>query len=102
MFENRALRQTFGAHKKEVTRDWRKLHNEELRALYRSPNILRGDQIRKDEMGRSDVNIPLGVHTCRWQYNIKVYLQVVGWDTCPRIKYRRWALVKAVMNLRVP
>jgi hypothetical protein len=25
----------------ELTRDWRKLHNEELRNLYSSPNIIR-------------------------------------------------------------
>jgi hypothetical protein len=41
MFENRAQRKTFGVIKKEVTRELRKQHNEELRALYRSANILR-------------------------------------------------------------
>jgi hypothetical protein len=30
----------------EVTRDWRKLHNEELRNLY-------NDQVKEDEMGRA-------------------------------------------------
>jgi hypothetical protein len=28
----------FGLKRDEVTRDWRKLHNEELRNLYSSPN----------------------------------------------------------------
>jgi hypothetical protein len=39
--ENRVLRRTFGPKREEVTRDWRKLHNEELRNLYSSPNIMR-------------------------------------------------------------
>jgi len=31
VFENRVLREIFGAKRKEVTGEWRKLHNEELR-----------------------------------------------------------------------
>ena len=41
LFENRALRRIFGAKSNEVTREWRKLHNEELNDLYFSPNIVR-------------------------------------------------------------
>jgi hypothetical protein len=41
MFENRALRRTFGPKRDEVTGDWRKLHNEELHNLYPSPNMIR-------------------------------------------------------------
>ena len=41
MFENRVLRRIFGSRGDEVTRDWRKLHNEELNDLYCSPNIVR-------------------------------------------------------------
>ena len=40
MFENRLLRRTFGPKRDEVTGEWRKLHNEELRDLYCSPNIV--------------------------------------------------------------
>jgi hypothetical protein len=40
MFENVALRRIFGPMKDEVTRDWRKLHNEELYNLYSSPSII--------------------------------------------------------------
>jgi hypothetical protein len=36
--ENRVLR-TFGPKREDVTRDWRKLHYEELHNLYSSPNI---------------------------------------------------------------
>jgi hypothetical protein len=34
MFENRVLRRMLGWKRDEVTGDWRKLHNEELRDLY--------------------------------------------------------------------
>jgi len=40
VFENRALRRIFGPKRDEVTREWRKLHNEELNDLYSSPNIV--------------------------------------------------------------
>ena len=41
MFENRVLRRIFGPKTNKVTREWRKLHNEELNNLYTSPNIFR-------------------------------------------------------------
>ena len=41
MYENRVLRKIFGPNRDEVTREWRKLHDEELNDLYASPNIVR-------------------------------------------------------------
>jgi len=35
------LRRIFGPRRDEVTREWRKLHNEELNDLYSLPNIVR-------------------------------------------------------------
>jgi hypothetical protein len=57
--------------------------------------------IRKPEEKR-----PLGRHRRRWEDNIKVYLQEMGWSMDwldPAQNRDRWrTLVKAVMNLRVP
>jgi hypothetical protein len=41
LFENRVLNRIFGAKRDEVTRGWRKLHNEELHSLDSSRNIIR-------------------------------------------------------------
>jgi hypothetical protein len=40
VFENRILRRIFGPMSDE-NGEWRRLHNEELHSLYRSPNIVR-------------------------------------------------------------
>jgi hypothetical protein len=40
VFENRVLRRIFVPKRDEVTREWRKLHSEELNDLYCSPNIV--------------------------------------------------------------
>jgi hypothetical protein len=41
VFENRVLRRIFGPKGEEIREEWRKLHKEELRDLYSSPNIVR-------------------------------------------------------------
>ena len=92
--ENRVLR-IFVPRKDEVTREWRKLHNEELNDLYSSPNILWviessmrwvGHVARMGErrgVCRILVEIPegkrlLGRSRRRWEDNIKMDLRVVG------------------------
>jgi hypothetical protein len=41
VFENRVLRRILGPKRDDVTGEWRKLHNGELRDLYSSPSIIR-------------------------------------------------------------
>ena len=41
VFGNKVLRRRFGPERDEVTREWRKLRNEELNYLYSSPNTVR-------------------------------------------------------------
>jgi hypothetical protein len=40
VFENRVLTRILGLKRNEVTRGWRKLHNEELHDLYFSPVVI--------------------------------------------------------------
>jgi hypothetical protein len=58
-------------------------------------------------VGKPEGNRPLGRPRRRWEDNIKTYLQEVGyrgtdWIDLAQDRDRWWALVKAVMGLRVP
>jgi hypothetical protein len=97
VFENRVLRGIFGPKRDEATGEWRRLHNEELYDLYSSPNINRviksrrmgwaGYVARMGEkrgayrilVGKPEARRPLGRPRRRWEDNIKVDLQEVGW-----------------------
>jgi hypothetical protein len=41
VFENRVLRRIFGPKRDEMTGEWKKLHNEELRDFHSSPSVIR-------------------------------------------------------------
>jgi hypothetical protein len=47
VFENRVMRRIFGSKRDEVTGEWGKLHNEELRDLYSSSGIIRVTKSRR-------------------------------------------------------
>jgi hypothetical protein len=92
---NWVLTKIFGPKRGEVTREWRKLHNENLNCLYSSTNIVRmiksGDMSwaehvasmgeRRDVyrvlVGKSECKRPLGRPRLRWDYNIKMNLYEV-------------------------
>jgi hypothetical protein len=91
------LRRIFGPKRDEVTGEWRKLHNEELRDLYSSPSIIRIIKYRKmrwvghfERMGekrnayrllevKPEGKRPLGRPRRRWVDNIRIDLGEVGW-----------------------
>jgi hypothetical protein len=93
-FENRVLRNIFGPSRDEVAVESRRLHNEELNDLYCSPNTLQiiksrrrrwtgyvarmGEERRIQGFGVGNLRKkPLGRTRIRWEYNIKMDLQVV-------------------------
>ena len=124
VFENRILRRIFGS-KRDENGKWRRLHNEELHSLYRSPNIVRviksgrmrwSEHVARMEEGRSAFKIltgkptgkrPLGRPRRRWEDNIRMDLEEIGvnagnWvDSAQDRNYWR-VLVNASLNLRVP
>ena len=93
VFENRVLRRIFDPKRDEVTGDWRRLHNDELYALYASSNIIQVIKSRRPRwaghvagieevrgayrglMGKPEGRRPLGRPRLRWEDNIKTDLR---------------------------
>jgi hypothetical protein len=100
---------------------WRKLHNDKLHSLYSPPNIVRVIKSRRIRwtghvacmgeersvyrilVGRPEGKRPLGSPRCKWEYNIKMDLRVIGIDGVKWIQLAQdrvqWqACVNTVMN----
>ena len=96
VLKNVVLRRIFGPRRDEVTGEWRRLHNEELKDLYSSPNIVRviksrrmrwaGHVARMGEergvyrvlLGKPEGRRPLGRPRRGWVDNIRIDLLEVG------------------------
>jgi hypothetical protein len=119
------LRRIFGPKRDEVTGEWRRLHNKELYVVFSSPNIIwviKSRRLRwagqvacmRERRGAYKVLVSkpeerwsLERPRRRWEDHIKIYIREVGWENMDWIDVAQnretWrALVKAVMNLRVP
>jgi hypothetical protein len=97
VFESRVLRKIFGPMRDEVTRQWRRPHNEKLYDIYPSPNIIQVIISRK--MRQKGHKAHMGVRTgaysvlvrgpegkrslgrprCKRKNNIKMSLRAVEW-----------------------
>jgi hypothetical protein len=120
VFENRVLKRIFGPKRDEVTKGWRKLHNEVLRNLYCSPSIIR--VIKSRRMRWAEHVARMGRRTMgywwesqkerdRWEDqdvggldNIRMDLGEIGWGGVDWIRLAqdrvRWtAVVNVVVNI---
>jgi len=96
VFENRVLRRVFVSKRDEVTGEWKKLHNEELRDIYHLPIFVRviksrrmrwvghvarmgeGRVVHRVLVGKPECKSPLGRPKRRWGDNIKMDFREVG------------------------
>jgi hypothetical protein len=97
VFENTVLRRIFGPKRDEATGEWRRLHNKELNDLHSAPIIIQIIESRRMRwaghvahmgekrgayrilVGRPEGRRPLERPRHRWEDNITMYLQEVGW-----------------------
>jgi hypothetical protein len=124
VFENWVLRRIFGPKRDQVRGEWGKLHNEKLHDMFSSPTIVRviktrrmrwaGDvacmgerrDVYRDLVGKAEGKRPLGRPRHRWEDNIEMDLQKVGfegnWIELAQDRDMWQALVNVIVNLQVP
>ena len=121
VFENRILRRIFRP-KRDANGERRRLHNEELHSLYRSPNTVRmikskrlrwvgritrmeEDSVIKIVTGTRTENTPLGRSRRRWEDKVRIDLKEICINTSNWVdsaQDNNWrTLVNAALNLRV-
>jgi hypothetical protein len=111
--ENRILRKTLGTKREKLAGGWKRLHNEELRNLYASPDIISGIKSRRmkwaghieriEDMKNAYSNIvgkpewkrKLGILKCRWENNIGIYFREIGCEGVDWMRLNIWVLKKA-------
>jgi hypothetical protein len=98
VFEIRVLGKISGSKMDDVAGEWRRLHKEERNDFYPSSNIfqmIKSRRMRWAEhvartgerrcayrclLGKPEGKRPLGRPRLRWENNIKMNLQAVGWE----------------------
>jgi hypothetical protein len=99
-------------------REWRKLHNGELRNLYTSPDIIRqiklrimrwaghvaylgeGRNVYRGLVGRYEGKRPLERPRRRWEVGIKIDLRKIGWGVWSGFTWLRIGTVGGLLCMR--
>jgi hypothetical protein len=119
MFEKRVLRKMFGPQSVEVTRNWRKLHNDELHDLHPPPpksniiTVITSERMRwpghvtRPGENRNVHRLLAGKRKRKWENGTKTYLKGTGrdgvsWINLAGDRDKSRADVNMVMNSRVP
>jgi len=125
VFGNKVPRRIFGPKRDELTREWSKVHNDELSDLCFLPRFVRVIKSRRMRravhvtlmgkrrgvdrvlVGKSEGKRTLGRTRCKFDTNIKMDLLEeelggIDWIDLAQDRDKWWSLVNGVINLRVP